>query len=115
MALGTPSSCINHPGIEAAGRCKQCGKPFCSACAVSGPTGKFCGDICKQKHEAFIQRAQQLDRASPGGGYFIKARRLAIKLVIWVVVILAVALVLTKFHLYEVPYLSPIIRSYTGG
>lgn len=112
MALGAPSSCINHPGVEASGRCKQCGKPFCNACAVAGPTGRFCSDTCKEKHQAFIQRAQQLDRQSVvSGGFLLKLRRMAIKLVIWAAVILVAVYFLTKYDI-EVPILSDLIRRY---
>ncbi len=61
MSSATLSGCINHPSIEAVGRCKQCGKPFCSTCEIPGPTGKFCSDPCKQRHEVFVKRAAKLD------------------------------------------------------
>ncbi|MBI5092743.1 MAG: hypothetical protein HZB26_09920 [Candidatus Hydrogenedentes bacterium] len=115
MALGAPSSCLNHPGVEATGRCKQCGKPFCNACAVSGPTGRFCSDTCKEKHQVFIQRAQQLDRQVVSGGFLRKLRSMAIKLVIWAVAILAVAFILTKYAQIEVPILSDLLRRYVGA
>jgi len=114
MALGTPSNCINHPAVEAVGRCKQCGKPFCSACAISGPTGKFCSESCKEKHQAFIQRAQQLERPNAGAGFLLKLRRLAVKLLIWAAVILVVVFLLAKFKIYDVPILSDMMRRYIG-
>jgi hypothetical protein len=114
MALGTPSNCINHPSVEAVGRCKQCGKPFCSACAISGPTGKFCSDSCKEKHQAFIQRAQQLERSSVGAGFLLKVRRMVVKVAIWAAVILVVVFLLAKFNVYDVPILAKLMRQYIG-
>lgn len=112
MALGASSSCLNHLAVEAVGRCKQCGKPFCSACRVTGPTGNFCGAECKQKHEVFVQRAQQLERGSARSGYLVKLRRLLVKAVIWIVVILAVAIIITYYGVYDIPVLSGLIRHY---
>lgn len=64
MVDATHSACINHPAIEATGRCKQCGRPMCDACTVTGPTGRFCGEPCERKHEAFVQRARELEARS---------------------------------------------------
>jgi hypothetical protein len=59
------SGCINHPSIEAEARCRQCGRPVCGKCVVTGPTGMFCSDNCKQRHEDFYRRAQELDTRPP--------------------------------------------------
>ena len=81
------SGCINHPGIEAVARCKQCGKPVCGACVITGPTGRFCGESCKEKHEKFVERAQEMQRSSRSTGGLVKLRRFLIKLVIFIVAI----------------------------
>lgn len=109
MAMaGLGSVCINHPGVEAVGRCKQCGKPFCNACKVSGPTGFFCSAECKQKHEVFVQRAQQLD-SKKGGLGFGRLMRRGIGLIM---VILIIAIALGVFGtIFQVPVLSPMVRS----
>lgn len=58
--------CINHPGMEAIGRCRQCGKPVCKQCGLTGAKGIYCSEVCKEKHEQFIQRAGNLE---PTRGY----------------------------------------------
>lgn len=83
MALGgLTSTCLNHPGIEAIGRCKQCGKPFCSACKIMGPTGLFCCNECKDKHEAFVQRAAQLEARKAPINIMAKLRTAVGKLIV---------------------------------
>ncbi len=52
--------CVNHPGVEAIGRCRQCSKPVCKECGVTGAGGVYCSDVCRQKHEEFMQRARVL-------------------------------------------------------
>ncbi|MBN2312210.1 MAG: hypothetical protein JXR94_24740 [Candidatus Hydrogenedentes bacterium] len=46
--------------LDAIGRCKQCGARVTEFDKVTGPTGMFCSQECRQKHEAFIQRAEAL-------------------------------------------------------
>ena len=101
----TASGCINHPGVEATARCKQCGKPVCGACTVHGPTGKFCSEVCKEKHEGFMQRAQQMQQGSRRTGDIAKLKRLLIKLVIWIVALVAVGFGAIYF---QIPVLSNI-------
>ena len=111
MAIGVGAACINHPSIEAVGRCKQCGKPFCGTCRVTGPTGNFCAEECKTKHETFTQRAQQLDKMSRSGGFMTKLWFLGKKIVIFVLFFLAIAVALHFFGV-NVPVVSPIVRSF---
>ena len=113
MALGTASGCTNHPGIESVGRCKQCGKPFCSACQVSGPTGKFCSDTCKATNETFIERAQQLDQMSKSGGWLNRFWRIGSKILFFTVVLLVLAVAATYFGVY-VPIIGPFIVDLFG-
>lgn len=87
MVKPTASGCINHPAIEAVARCKQCGKPVCGACLVTGPTGRFCSDTCKDKHEKFIGRAQDMQRNARSTGTLTKVISLATKLVILLVAV----------------------------
>lgn len=111
MARGMPSTCINHTGVEAAIRCKQCGTPACSACKVSGRTGNFCSDACREKHEQFILRAQELERRRPTVGVLVRLRRMVVKLVVLVLVVLLFAALLTYLGV-EVPFLSDQLRHY---
>ena len=108
MALGgLTSTCLNHPGIEAVGRCKQCGKPFCSACKVMGPTGLFCSDDCKKKHEAFVQRAAQLESRKASFNLMAKVRKLLGKLI--VILILAVFLGVVGVLFPDFPVLGNLV------
>ena len=113
MLEGTKSGCINHPGVEATLRCKQCGKPICDACVVVGATGCFCSPGCKEKHEAFTQRSQALEtKARPS--LLPKLKRLLTTLIVLVAVLFAAGLVAT---LVEIPVISPLawkIRSVIG-
>ena len=111
MSLGMPASCINHPGIEAAIRCKQCGTPVCAGCKVGGPTGNFCGETCRDKHEQFVRRAQELEQRRPTAARLYKLRRFAVRLIVLAVLVLFIALVLTYFGI-EVPYLSEQFHRY---
>ncbi|GMV92480.1 MAG: hypothetical protein AMXMBFR82_22580 [Candidatus Hydrogenedentota bacterium] len=107
MALGGMSSaCISHPGVEAVGRCKQCGKPFCNACKVMGPTGLFCSEECKQKHESFVQRAQQFESRKGSVSVMAKVRKMLGGLV--AIVILAIILGVLG-TIFEIPVLSDLV------
>ena len=110
MSSGTLSGCINHPSIEAVGRCKQCGKPFCGTCEILGPTGKFCSDACKQRHEVFVKRASKLDDMRRTSGLFGKMLDRLKKFSIYAAAILIVAVVVHFFGV-EVPIVSDIIRN----
>lgn len=110
MALGTDSGCINHPGVEAVIRCKQCGRPACSSCRVKGPTGDFCSEECKEKHQGFIQRAQHMDsmkKAKRG----IPFGRWIRKIIVWAVVLIFLVALGSVFGI-EIPFLSPLVRDF---
>lgn len=110
MAMGTTSGCINHPGIEAVARCKQCGKAVCGTCVVKGPTGKFCTPECKEQHEGYIQRAQELDRMRKRPSLFVKLRGIIGTGIILVLVILAAGFVATYFG-FNIPILTDIVNN----
>ena len=99
-------ACINHPAVEAAGRCKQCSRPFCNACRVLGPTGQFCSETCKQKHEVFVQQAQAQDHKK--GGLGIKGLvKKGVKIAI-VVVIICVAITGADALVADIPVISQL-------
>ncbi len=113
MLDGSPSGCINHAGVDAAFRCKQCQKPVCRACVVQSGWGNFCSEACQTKFETFAQRAAALD-AKQRGGWGLKLRRTGIKLALYLGVPLAVVYVAIT---YRVPVLSEMvwhIRSLIG-
>jgi hypothetical protein len=108
MALGSESGCINHPGVEAVIRCKQCGRPACSVCRVKGPTGDFCSDACKDKHQAFVARAQQLESGRKVRRPF-PLWRIVRKALAWSLLLVLVVLIAAIFGV-EIPYLTPLLR-----
>jgi hypothetical protein len=110
MVEATRSACINHPGIEATHRCKQCGKPVCDTCVVLGPTGRFCSENCKTTHENFVQRARQLETKTRSG--FGMRLRNAFGFLIVAVVVTAVVLGIGFF--FEVPVLRDIAARLLG-
>lgn len=112
MALGgVGSTCINHRAIEAVGRCKQCGRPFCNTCRVTGPTGVFCGNECKQKHEAFVQRAKELEDRKGPPRILVKLRKLIRKLIFFLIVALILGVIGARF---EIPVLSDLVLRIRG-
>lgn len=111
MPAGMISSCTNHPAVEASGRCKQCSKPFCDLCAVRGATGNFCSPACKEKHEAYVQRAAKLDDMQRGTSFFAKAWMRIQKLLVFAIVILVLAVVIHFFGVH-VPVLSDFLNKY---
>lgn len=110
MASGEQSSCNNHPGVVAAGRCKQCGKPFCTACQVVGATGQFCSDGCKQQHEVFVGRAAKLDQMRSGSGIVGKLMDRFRKLAVFTIGALIIGIVLHFFGV-NVPILSDFLEA----
>ena len=105
MLNATSSGCVNHPGVEAVIRCKQCSRPVCAACVESGPTGRFCSSSCRDKHQAFTTRAQTLD-GKARGSLFVKLKKLVVWLIIAAAVCFALGVVGTIF---TVPVLSELV------
>lgn len=108
MLDASMSGCINHPGIEAVARCKQCGKPVCSSCVITGSTGRFCSESCQERHEKFIGRAQELQRFSRSTGFLQRLKRALIRLAIAIGAIVLLGFVAVFF---EVPVVAGIVRS----
>lgn len=109
MASGTLSGCINHPSVEAVGRCKQCGKPYCSTCEVLGATGKFCSEPCKERHEVFVKRAAKLDDMRSTSGFFGKMMDRLRKFLVFAAAILIICIILHFFGVH-VPVLSDVLN-----
>lgn len=104
------SNCLQHPGFQAIGRCKQCGKPFCSQCQIQGPTGVFCRKECQNAHEVFIQRAAQLDSMTKGTsiiGKLIGGIKTLLGLAILATLIGAIA----HYFSVDVPVISEFLNS----
>lgn len=111
MATGLKSTCTNHPSVEATGRCKQCSKPFCDACAIKGATGNFCSPECKARHEAYVQRAATLDDMRRDTSFFAKLWMRIRKLFVFAILVFILA-VAAHFMKVPVPYLSDFINQH---
>jgi len=110
MLEGTKSGCINHPGVEALARCKQCGKPVCGACVVSGPAGNFCSEGCKEKFQTFMSKAQHLDGRARSS-VLVKLRKLAGGLIVLAAVCAAVGAIASAV---EIPVLTDVVYRIRG-
>ena len=107
------STCIQHPGFQAIGRCKQCGKPFCSQCEIKGPTGVFCCAKCKVDHETFTQRAAQLDTMTKKSSIVSKLIG-GLKTLIGLAILAGlIGLILHYALQIEVPIISDLLNSNT--
>jgi hypothetical protein len=114
MTVST-GGCINHPGVEASARCKMCGKGLCNACRIVGPSGIFCSEDCKKRHEEFIRRAEGLERKQGSSGLFMSRVR---NMIGWIIVVVVVAFGVTiagRFFGFHVPYLSDIVDRFVGS
>jgi hypothetical protein len=109
MALGVESACINHPAIEATHRCKQCGKPVCGDCRVQAPKGNFCSENCLDTYQQFIERAEQLDRATPKPSQLWRLRRIVQRLIVFFIPLAFFAFLATYMG-YDVPVIGDFIR-----
>ena len=109
----TRSNCINHPVAPAKARCKQCGKPVCGVCIVAGPTGQFCSDACREKHELFIGQTKEYDvkARSTGLGILHRFWKLLGGLLGLSAVLFTLGVIAT---IVEIPVLSGIVRIVRG-
>ncbi len=101
--------CINHPGVEAIGRCRQCSKPVCRECGVTAASGVFCSDACREKHEQFMQRARALDlNVGNRRGLLFRLRKLLGGFITLGALLFAIGFVATIF---EIPVLYDLVLS----
>lgn len=109
----TQSGCIFHPNMQAVNRCKQCSKPTCHKCTVTGPTGKFCSENCKNTHEAFIRRSQELNTKARST-FIVKLKKLVGTLLFLAVVLIAAGVVGTVFYIPVLSELTLRVREILG-
>ena len=103
--LGRDETCIVHHDRPAAARCARCHKPICSECIVSTSDGKFCSRECAGKAADF--RAAKKSMGAAGGRKIAKL----IKLVIWIVVIVAALGAANKLIFkHRMPVVGPLLN-----
>jgi hypothetical protein len=100
--------------VDTIGRCKQCNGRITRDNRVRGPHGLYCSEACKEMHEEFLERVEEVDadkgvKFSRFGLFF---RRLIGKLI--VLAILAVFLCALAYFI-EIPYLSEFVRGLIQG
>lgn len=98
--------------LDVIGRCKQCHTPVTSSSRVTGPTGLFCSAECKEKHEAFLRRAHELEshKRVPLSLAF-RIRKLASTVVSLVVLLVILGLIAI---LFDIPVAAPVVRRVLG-
>jgi len=104
----TLSGCINHPGVEAVGRCKQCNAPYCGTCEVRSGSGRFCSAACRDQYEQFAARAKELDKHPPRGGLLTRLRIFVFK---FAGLVIGIGAVLFGLSYFNVPYGGPVART----
>ncbi len=107
--------CINHPGVEAIGRCRQCSKPVCKSCGTRGPAGLYCSDDCREKHERFVQRAEVmgLDRVGKRG-ILESVRNLLGGLITLAAILFALGVAATLFYIPVLSEVTENVRAFIG-
>ena len=95
-------------GIDMGMRCKQCNQPITSANIAESAFGTFCSDSCKEKYEAFGQRAQQLESMRKPRSFARLLKTFIGKLI--VILILLVALGVLGAVMPEIPVLGDAVR-----
>jgi hypothetical protein len=80
---------------------------------VKGPTGIFCCGECKESHEGFTARAQQLDSMKRESTFFEKIKIYVKKLIVFAFLGLLIAGGL-HFAGIKIPVLSDFVDSLTG-
>ncbi len=107
--------CINHPNVEAIGRCRQCSKPVCGECGVRGPQGLYCSEPCREKHEQFMKRAEELGLERVGRrGIAYHIRNLLGTLFMLAVVLFGIGFLATRFYIPVVSEVTETVRAFIG-
>ena len=108
------SGCINHPGVEAVIRCKQCGTAVCGACVVATAAGRFCSETCSNKYMAFAQRAQDLEPLRYGRSWLSSFRRGVVKLIILLVILAGLGFASLHFNIPVLAGLTQNVLHFFG-
>ncbi len=109
------SHCINHPYVEATGRCKRCNIPLCKDCQIFTPDGIFCSEKCATQMRIFVQRAKELQKSvKPRSRFPTRQVVLTIVAVLAVVVVLRVAFGVTSLADFRQLILT-IVRTIRRG
>ena len=99
--------------MDVIAHCKQCGGPITSHTKVLGPTGVFCSEVCREKHENFVQRAAALEsperKRSTGYITWLRIRGTVARIVAILVLIVFMAAVFTEA--VNVPVLTPFFTA----
>lgn len=115
MPMRNTAGCINHPGVEASARCRQCGKPVCTPCVIPGAGGAYCSDICRDKHEQFLRQARDLDlERGVRRGIFVRLRQWVSTLIVFAALALMLGVLGTVFYVPVITEITLKVREVLG-
>jgi len=109
-STGIRADCINHRGVEAVARCKQCNKAVCKSCLVVSAKGRFCSEACRDSYEEFFKRAQEAEARKGPSAKGAKALQFVGKILVLLLALVFIGAVLTFFDLVDIPMLSELVR-----
>ena len=95
-------------GVDMGMRCKQCNQPITSGNMTQSAMGVFCSEGCRDKYEAFVERAQQLESMRKPRSFARLLKTFIGKLI--VILILLVALGVLGAVMPEIPVLGDAVR-----
>lgn len=113
MLDATRGDCVFHPNKPAVNRCKLCGALTCHNCTVTGPTGRFCSETCRDKSQAFSNVAAATTSRAPSLA-FVRLRKLAGRLIVLAALLLAAGVVGTVFCIPVISELAAWARHIAG-
>jgi hypothetical protein len=96
---------------EEVGRCKQCGAAVTFSGRVQGPTGLFCSESCRTRHEEFIRKTRQLEERQQKSGrmWFWRIKRLVTTVIGKLIVLALLAGFLVVIgSIFTIPVLTPV-------
>lgn len=98
--------------MDVIARCKQCGGPITDFNKIMGPTGMFCSEECKQRHEAFTRRAAAIESNRPAhGGLRRFLGSIVGRAVFMFIVLVVIGLAASIFH---IPVIGDIVERIPG-
>jgi len=96
-------------GVDMGMRCKQCNQPITSGNMTQSAMGVFCSEGCRDKYEAFVERAQQLESMRKPRAFSRVLKSFIGKVA--VILILLIALGILGTVMPDIPVLSGLVRT----
>ncbi len=107
--------CINHPGVDAVGRCRQCSKPVCKQCGIVSTNDLYCSEACREKYEQYMHRAQSRESEKEyKPGFFPQLRQLLGIVITFAVILFVLGCVASLTYIPLLTDVTTRIRSLLG-